>query len=189
MAFLMLLTTLAVAAPHDTSFASIVLDEFRRHPILTRVDLYKLAHQAAFGAEHSIPDSANAAEWLAREWGSLPDRPEAIYDTIAPGGALVRLNLRAWRDGGGSRDVVLAAFLETGRSFERRPEVFERYWATIVELARLRRVPFDPAVLRRHGDTMRVRGYPAVSHSAEYRAAYQPAYRVVKPEIVQRLRH
>lgn len=188
MIILLLLATLGVVTPSDTGFASIVLEQVRRHPLLTHVDLYKLAHQAAFGAEHAIPDSAMAAAWLAREWEALPDRPEATFDTIAPGGTLVRLNLRAWRDQGGSPDVVLAAFLETGRSFERRPEVFDRYWAAIVELARTQRIPFDAESLRRHGAMMRNRGYPAVSHSPEYRAAYQPAYRVVRPEVVHRLR-
>lgn len=189
MPLLLLLAALGAGAPCDTAFASIVLEQVRRHPALTQADLYKLAHQAAFGAEHAIPDSTAAAEWLAREWASLPDRPEAIFDTIAPGGALVRLNLRAWRDAGGAPEVVLAAFLETGRSFERRPAVFDRYWATIIELARGKRIPFDAMALGRHGDAMRARGYPAVGHSASYRAAYQPAYRVVRPEIVHRLRH
>lgn len=185
MTFLLFLATLTATAPADTAFAAIVIEQVRRHPVLTHVDLYKLAHQAAFGAEHAIPDSGLAAAWLTREWEALPERPEPIFDTIAPGGALVRLNLRAWRDQGGTPAVVLAAFLETGRTYQRDKETFVRYWATIVQLARARRIPFDAELLIRHGTTMRSRDYPAVSHSPEYRAAYQPAYRVVRPELVR----
>ena len=52
---------LALAGAPDTTFGAVVMSHVARYPAMTVSDLYKLTHQAAFGAEHAIPDSATAA--------------------------------------------------------------------------------------------------------------------------------
>lgn len=42
---------------------------------------------------------------------------------------------------------------------------------------------FQAAELEKYLSEYKKRGYPAVSHSEEYREAYLPAYRVVKESI------
>jgi hypothetical protein len=178
----MLLVALAVtlAGAPDTSFREVVLAHVARYPAMTVTDLYKLTHQAAFGAEHAIPDSATAAAWLEREWSALPDTStEALLDTIAPGGAAVRISLRAWKAAGRPQAAVLRAFLATGREHRGNELRFERYWRDVIALARESKIPFDVEPLVRHADQMRTGGYPAVSHSDIYKRTYAPAYRVV----------
>lgn len=183
---LLLLTTLLGAPASDTTFAAIVREQLRRHPEMVITDLYKLAHQSTFGAEHAIVDSAAARQWLDREWSTMGTGPlESVYDTIAPEGTLVRLNLRAWRDEGGSPDVVLAAFLATGRVPMGSPDQFEGAWATVVSLASRKAIAFDADALIEYGQMMRARGYPAVGHSDAYRARSRPAYRVVRRDLVR----
>ena len=170
---------------NDTAFAAIVRSHLQRFPLMTTTDLYKLTHQAAFGAEHAISDSAVAAGWLQREWNEMGVAPRTqLFDTIAPGGTLVRLNLRAWRAAGGDHSAVLGAFLATGRATRRDTTTFERYWTTITRMAEMKRLGFDPGALQRLGDSMRVRGYPAMNHSSRYRSAYHPAYRVIDPALL-----
>ncbi len=172
-----------LAGVPDTSFRTVVLSHLARYPAMTVTDLYKLTHQAAFGAEHSIPDSATAATWLEREWASLPDTSsEALLDTIAPRGAVLRINLRAWKAAGRSRAAVLRAFLATGRDHHRDPARFEEYWHEVIALARGSRIPFAADALVRHADEMRARQFPAVGHSDAYKRRHHPAYRVVSRE-------
>ncbi len=185
----LLAVALLASAPSDTAFARIVTGHIARYPAMTVTDLYKLVHQSAFGSEHAAVDSIAAARWLDSEWKSLGDGPlEPLFDTIAPGGALVRVHLRAWRDARGSSDVVLRAFINTGRDYRRDPRRFARYWDTAIDLARRGVIAFDAAELERYGDTMRQRQYPAVSHSPAFRHQYRPAYRVVTPEAVYQAR-
>jgi len=171
---------LALAGAPDTTFRAVVTSHVTRFPAMTITDLYKLTHQAAFGAEHAIPDSATAAAWLEREWAALPDTSsEALLDTIAPGGRVLRVNLRSWKAAGRPPTPVLRAFLATGREHQRDAARFEQYWAEVVDLARESRIPFDAGMLARHGAGMRAGNYPAVSHSDAYRRRHAPAYRVV----------
>ena len=76
--------------------AAYLADQAWRHPALRPRDAIKLCYQAAYGAEHLLPDPAAAREYLRRELNACAaDAAEPLYEEISPD--LCRVNLRAWK--------------------------------------------------------------------------------------------
>ncbi|HET7041456.1 MAG TPA: hypothetical protein VFI13_05540, partial [Gemmatimonadales bacterium] len=93
---------------------AIVTAQLARHPQMGPEDLYKLLHQGAMGSEHAMHDTAGARRWMVNELATMGEGPpEPLVDTIAPGGAIVRVELRPWVATGRSTDSLLAAFIAT----------------------------------------------------------------------------
>ncbi|MGE5344575.1 MAG: hypothetical protein ACM3JH_01365 [Acidithiobacillales bacterium] len=166
------------------------LDVFAADPETRIEDAYKWLFQAASGGEHAIPNEESARSWLEQEWESLGrTRPgEPLEVPLRPDGALVRLNLRPYRDRGGSPDELLRAFLRSARSFAPEPGLFRASWAALGKaLAAHPLGPLNEEEWRRLDAAMRANGYPAVHHSRAYTSARHPAYRVLTKEEARRL--
>jgi hypothetical protein len=166
------------------------LDFFAADPETRIEDAYKWLFQAASGGEHAIPDEESARSWLEQEWASLgktlPGEPLEV--PLRPDGALVRLNLRPYRDRGGNPDELLRAFLRSARSFAPEPGLFRASWAALGKALVAHPLgPLNEEEWRRLDAAMLVSGYPAVHHSRAYTAARHPAYRVLTKEEARRL--
>ena len=163
----------------------IVAEQIRRHPQLGPEDLYKLLHQAALGSEHAMTDTAGVRAWMANELARMGDgQDEPMIDTIAPGGAVVRVHLRPWVAAGRSPDSLVAAFMKTATTVVPDTARLSRYlkaggWA--VERSPTRVTAGRWAAF---ADSLRRAGYPAIHHSEGYEQAYRPAYRVVAGALV-----
>jgi hypothetical protein len=158
----------------------ILIDHARRYPRWALEDLYKLAHQAAMGSEHAVIDEAHARAWLVREFadlGSGPDEP--LLDPISADGSIVRVHLRPFASLGLDSEVLLAAFLSTGKEFRGSTERIEESFSEAARLTRDGLLAFNAADVRSLIARMKAVGFPAVHHSAVFEAAYHPAYRVV----------
>ena len=91
--------------------AAYLADQAWRHPALRPRDAIKLCYQAAYGAEHLLPDPAAAREYLRRELNACAaDAAEPLYEEISPD--LCRVNLRAWKARAYPEDALLALFLQ-----------------------------------------------------------------------------
>ncbi len=171
--------------PEAVELRRIILVQVSRHPRMEPRDLYKLLHQAAMGSEHAIEDTIGVRVWLQRELSTMGQGPiEPMLDTIAPGGRVVRIHLRAWVAAGRPTDHILAAFLRTGGLVPRDTGRLGRYLAVTDTLARQGRLPFQRQLWRDEVDGARGGGYPAVHHSDAFVSAYRPAYRVVAGSLV-----
>ena len=158
------------------------LDAFASDPETRIEDAYKWLFQAASGGEHAVPDEESARAWLRKEWASLGETApgEPLLVPLRPDGALVRLNLRPYRDRGGSADALLAAFLRSARAFEPDPALFLESWTVLgKQLAARPLGPLNRAEWSRLDAAMKARGYPAVHHSDGFARARRPAYRVL----------
>ena len=173
-----------VALSDHTMMIKILLEHNARYPAWQVEDVYKLLHQASFGSEHAVADEARARRWLEEELAGLASvgGPEALLEPIAPGGAVLRVHLRAYAARGLAAELLLDAFLRTARDFRGSAVLLEESWGAALMLAEEGRLPFDAGALREWGERMRGAGYPAVHHSQAYVRAYQPAYRVVAAE-------
>jgi hypothetical protein len=146
-------------------------------------DAYKWLFQATRGAEHAAASHFAAAAWLDREWDSLamPCQPEPLVQSLRPDAVIVRLNLRPCRAQGMPRNDVLRAFLESAARFCGNASAFTDAWRALGvrlsegEHGHLRRDRWQRLDVR-----MRASGYGPVHHSASYRSAYDPAYRVLR---------
>jgi hypothetical protein len=181
---------LFAAALSARSLVSFSLDAFAADPETRIEDAYKWLFQAANGGEHAVLDEETARAWLEREWASLgPASPgESLAVRLRPDGAVVRLNLRPFRDRGGQPGDLLEAFLRSARAVEADTVLFRESWSAFGE--RIASHPLGPLNGRewtRLDAAMRAKGYPAVHHSNAYASVRRPAYRVLTKEEVELL--
>lgn len=164
----------------DSSIARIIRAELTRCPAAAPQDVYKLLHQASMGAAHAGLDSAAATNWMADEWPKVGRvrAGERLVDTIAPGGRMVRLNLRPWRAAGGTPAPVVAAFVATAADVP-RPGALIVYWQSVVRSAARGAVRMDTAALVALGERQQAERFPAVEHAPSYERRCHPHYRVL----------
>ena len=146
-----------------------------RYPAMQIQDVYKLVHQASMGSEHAVPNPESARNWLTRELAGMGEGPlEPLIDPISADGEIVRIHLRPYLAAGNDPDALLEAFLRTANEYRGEIRLLEGYWQ-----AALATKKFPAAEMEEFIQSMKVKKYPAVHHSAEYEKSYRPAYRVV----------
>lgn len=149
-----------------------------RYPQMLPQDAVKLIYQNEFGGGHMISDSAVSLKRLQTEYSTVTPDPHApLLEEI--GGGMVRVMLAALQP----EDYPLAE-LNAGfvRSAARHTGSRERFLQKLEALRRLTRqgvFSFSPQELDTYLVDYRAAGFPIVSHSERYRAAYRPAYRVL----------
>jgi hypothetical protein len=116
---------------------------------------------------------------MEREIADMGDGPsEPVVDPISPDGEIVRVHLRPYLLHGGSIEKLVEAFVRTAREQRGDIALLESYWAIAVRLGN-----FSAADLDEFIQPVKAENYPAVHHSAEYRNAYHPSYRVVSQKV------
>jgi hypothetical protein len=160
----------------------------QRYPRMELVDVYKLLHQSAMGPGHAIDDPADARAKLVAEVANLGEGPEdPIADPISPDGKMARVHLRPYFAAGHTANVLVDAFVQTGRTYPAAPEKLEKFCACLGDLAAAGGIPFSRDEVERYIQSISGRAYPVVHHSDAYRAAYRPAYRVVALDLLPAL--
>jgi hypothetical protein len=161
----------------------------QRYPRLALADIYKLLHQAALGPGHAVKNTAAARAALVSEAADLGAGPaDPLVDPISPDGRLARIHLRAYVAAQGDLDRLADAFLETAAGYAGSADKLAKFCACLGDLADAGGIPFSRAELAAYFEPIIAQGYPVVRHSDEYRAAYQPAYRVVDIELLEGVR-
>jgi hypothetical protein len=146
-----------------------------RYPFMQFQDVYKLIHQAALGSEHAISSADGARRWLQRELAEMGSGPEeSPIDPISPDGQIVRVHLRPFVAQGGDPELLLNAFIRTANEFHGSQQVLNEYWNTAMDLQH-----FPSSEMNEFIESMSVKKYSAVHHSADYERLYRPAYRVM----------
>jgi hypothetical protein len=162
--------------------------------------MYKLIHQGVFGPGHAVASAEQAKRALKDEVGRMKAESRIRYgeqlliEPIEPRGKLVRVNLRALRkerrekSEGRKRnrgkecrtdlDLLTMALVESARRVKGDPERMRRRLAAAVRWCR-KNLPRQATELERVAAEAREAGYPAFHHSAAYRRAYRPAFRVI----------
>jgi len=157
---------------------SLLAAHLARYPAMQLADIYKLLHQAALGPRHATPNAAAARKGLADEVKTLGDGPdELLQDVISPDGRLARIHLRPYFASGGDVDALHRAFMETASSYPASPEKLARFCSCLGDLA-AGGIPYAREAVLAYVDEVTRAGYPPVHHSAAFREAYRPAYRV-----------
>lgn len=154
----------------------ILREHAKRYPLMQPTDAVKLIYQNEFGGGHLIKDEAACFEYLRKEYISVEKDPAAaLYEHI--GNGIVRVNLAAVKEEDLQqlcRDFVRSAAIHTGTL-----SGFLKKLLVLTELTGKGVFAFDPTELAAYLAEYEKTGYPAVSHSEQYRIAYKPAYRVV----------
>ncbi len=150
-----------------------------RYPGLGLEDIYKLLHQAALGPAHAVERLAARGRLAqeAAELGTGPDEP--LIDPISPDGRLARVHLRAYVARGRNLDTLADAFAETARTWVPSTDKLAKFCGCLGDLADAGGIAFIRSDVVAYMDARANEGWPAVHHSAAFRAAWHPAYRVV----------
>lgn len=156
---------------------SILLAHVRRYPAMAPQDGVKLVYQNEFGGGHLVTDPAQSLERLQAEWEAVPRDPAApLAEDI--GNGLVRIMLAGLDPADYPLEQLNRDFIRSARLHRGEPDRFLRKLEVLRRLAGEGAFPFPLEALEDSLAACRAAGYPPVSHSPAYRAAYAPAYRV-----------
>ena len=156
---------------------AILIAHAKRYPLMQPTDAVKLIYQNEFGGGHLIRDEQACLNYLRREYTSVAKDPTVpLYEDI--GNGIVRVNLAAVK----AEDLerLGRAFIDSAAKHKGTMDRFLNKLEVLRKLANEGVFNFDTNALNAYLSEYEAAGYPAVSHSPEYRQAYKPAYRIIR---------
>ncbi len=155
----------------------VLLDHARRYPRMEPADAVKLIYQSEFGGGHMIRDRESCLNYLRREYASVEKDP-CCCPAVDIGNGLVRAELAALPEE--KLEALGDAFIRSANAHKGSLPRFLEKLTLLRELTGAGIFGFGTAALDAYLADYAEAGYPAVSHSEQYRNAYHPAYRVVR---------
>lgn len=178
--------SLAVSAQSITYFVNKQIQEYPESRLL---DIYKSCFQDYMGAEHLVSDTANIKKYLDYELSitNLSDQQPKYYEPCGITGNYIRVSLKAIKEGYISKEELLNAFIRSANS-DNRPTIenWKQKWQEIADtIAQMNiQLPhYNEDMI--YINSILSTGKYAISHSQEYREAYQPHYRIISREIFE----
>ena len=154
----------------------ILREHTKRYPLMQPCDAVKLIYQNEFGGGHLIRDEQACLNYLRREYADLEKDPTVpLYEDI--GNGIVRVNLGAVREE--ALEQLGQDFIASAAKHKGTLDSFLNKLGVLHKLTTAGVFSFDLDALNAYLSKYKAAGYPAVSHSPEYRQAYNPAYRVI----------
>ncbi len=152
---------------------------FGHHGHLEEGDLVKLLFQAIMGMDHLLRDRQRFARAVEAEWEGLgnPLAGELLLEPVSPRRRIGRLNLRPLKAAGAAL-VDVAQVLSCQPRIAGSPVELKRVAVWSVDAVRCGKVPGEASQLEELWDSTLMQGH-APRHSAFYRQARVPAYRLV----------
>ena len=155
----------------------ILREHAKRYPLMQPCDAVKLIYQNEFGGGHLIRDEQACLNYLRREYADLEKDPTVpLYEDI--GNGIVRVNLAAVKPE--DLEQLGHDFIASAANHKGTMDSFLNKLEVLRKLANEGVFNFDTNVLNAYLSEYEAAGYPAVSHSPEYRQAYKPAYRIIR---------
>lgn len=165
----------------------------RRYPEMQVSDAYKLVYQALNGTGHALSDLDEARERLLEELAN-PAVPavaveEPLIDQLSPRGApvmVLRVHLRPFRAQGLDPEKLLTALVETSLLLPARAaEPISVVWPALTPVL-IDDLGFPLEDVEALALDVELGRYPPLHHSAPYRKAYAPQYRVAARRSLRR---
>ena len=155
----------------------ILREHAKRYPLMQPTDAVKLIYQNEFGGGHLIRDEQACLNYLRREYTSVAKDPTVpLYEDI--GNGIIRVNLAAVKPE--DLEQLGRAFIDSAAKHKGTMDRFLNKLEVLRKLANEGVFNFDTNALNAYLSEYEAAGYPAVSHSPEYRQAYKPAYRIIR---------
>ena len=160
------------------TFADCLRAQLRLHPSMQPRDVIKLCYQAARGAEHLLSDLTRARAYFDQEYNTVPaDDALPLLEPISE--HVARVNLAAWKASGMPAEWLFRMFVHTANVPMGGDELLQTCIAEAATVLGASLPGWTEAVA-----AWREAGLPAVHHSDAYRAAEQPAYRIVNSRLM-----
>lgn len=163
---------------------------WKAQPAMQIDDAYKWTYQATRGGEHAAPEREMAKKWMDAEWNGLsgPIKDEPLWEPLCGDGSIGRLNLRPFKQKGGSADDLVDAFVAGAKEFKGSETTFLAAWNELGK--RLEKNEFGDLTHTDWKDldtAMKAKNYPAVHHSEAYKKTLAPAYRILPAAEMKKL--
>ena len=156
---------------------AILIAHAKRYPLMQPTDAVKLIYQNEFGGGHLIRDEQACLNYLRREYTSVAKDPTVpLYEDI--GNGIIRVNLAAVKPE--DLEQLGRAFIDSAAKHKGAMDRFLNKLEVLRKLANEGVFNFDTNALNAYLSEYEAAGYPAVSHSPEYREVYKPAYRIIR---------
>jgi hypothetical protein len=169
----------------------LIAEHLTRRPAMQPRDVYKLLYQGVRGPEHIVPSGEEFVARLREEYAAVPAAADGpAWEAVRPDGLLGRLNLRPFKARGGTLEQLVDACLGTAAHPWGTAEELRAAWTAFAALCQEGRWDeFPTAEVRAFTAWLEAQGWPAVHHSAGYREAYRPAYRLVARDLLPHALH
>jgi hypothetical protein len=163
--------------------------QLEHYPVSRLTDIYKNFFQDFYGPGHLLGNPDRALNYLQRELEEVDSC--TLHQPIEGTGyknTFVRVDLCVIREGKISYEDFARLFIESAESF-RLPEIEEwkSEWEKILRVIE----GMELEILNFEEDKLKIRemiekGEYVIHHSREYIEAYDPHYRIIKKELVER---
>lgn len=157
-----------------------LLDQLKKYPKADLEDLFKYLCQSVFGPGHLFDDILTLKEGIQKEYSDQTDHLEDI-DYI--GDDLVRLPLSFIAKG--LEPMTLAKLLCLSAKDDGTILKLEAYLKELQELIVLGSVPFSMEDYLKEVTRWKENGYAPPHHSARFKEAYHPSYRLIKKDYLR----
>ena len=156
---------------------AILIAHAKRYPLMQPRDAVKLIYQNEFGGGHLIRNEEACLNYLRQEYASVEkDSSVPLYEDI--GNGIVRVNLAAVKPE--NLEKLGKVFIDSAAKHKGTLDSFLNKLEVLRTLTEEGIFTFDSNTLGAYLSEYKAAGYPAVSHSPEYRQAYKPAYRIIR---------
>ena len=154
----------------------ILREHAKLYPKMQPTDAVKLIYQNEFGGGHLIRDEQACLNYLRREYDMVTkDASIPLYEDI--GNGIVRVNLAAMKEA--DLEQLGRDFIRSAAEHKGNMDSFMCKLAVLKTLTAESVFSFSINELDTYLAEYEHAGYPVVSHSAEYRERYKPAYRII----------
>jgi hypothetical protein len=173
----------------STGIANLLEQHLNWYPLMEVQDVYKLLYQGVMGAEHLLASVEEFSHYLTIEYDSIrPDPALHLFEPVRTDGALFRINLRSLKSRQTGLEDLLTPLIQTAQSAQGTKQELSHTWEVFAQLCLSGFSRFDNGKLKRFTARLEKLEYPAMHHSASYRRAYQPSYRLIAAQFIRELR-
>lgn len=165
------------------SLAAMLRAQCARYPELRPQDLLKALHQSVLGCGHLVTDEAGGLEALRRE--AAEQRDPAGIEML--GRDYCRVHLGFLNESGLSVESLFRLFRLSAEEPLGGGTALEEGLTVLLELAEAGDLPVSYKEMAAAAEAWRAAGFPLCRHSAEFREAYHPAYRVIRWDFVWKM--
>lgn len=170
------------------SYDALFQAQCARYPKLTVQDLVKALYQSEFGCGHFVTDRARGLQWLLDEEHSLAaaERESELPFVEPLGDAYVRAHLSGIKKEGLAPETLFALFVSSAQAPAGDMTRFSEALNHLEMMIENHALPLEQAEdAQRFLNEYRRAGCPPTHHSEQFRAAYAPAYRVIRADLAR----
>lgn len=165
---------------------NLIVGHLHRYPLMEAKDVYLLLFQGTMGPVRMDYGGLDFETRLFEEFTlAKADESIPLWENLRPDGEIVRFNLAPYKGRGGDPGTLSTLCLWTLSSFKGNLDDLKESWKAFTRLCQDGRLSkFKPDEVTRLDEYLNKHNFPAQNHSDAYRAAYHPAYRLLRREFL-----